>query len=353
MDKLSTLNNFVKTLELSDSISVDKITITRELIKRLKNTVNDALLDKIVITSKNVNDFKTEVNSLLENSDTINDNMTTEGTIETFQLEGSVDDVNILVAENSKIPPERGTIIQKLWKVKFKDGTTGYAIFSDTSNEEFSKLVNAQLSTALITAPPGSIENLDKTILISDLRNIIKENASRDLTNIFVGLEKPGLTARQLRDIDIDADPELTNISNKNDLKVAIAELNSATTEEEITIAQGKLQSLAEKENLYSTSIGPTPNNDYSDLKRFKLQKDDNTIVEVTMSMPIISWGPDIPGIPIRNDANTKDIKNRKDDGMSYIIDLGGFDPVIRDGKPNPLPATRFYNYGPPWATAT
>jgi len=86
-------------------------------------------------------------------------------------------------------------------------------------------------------------------------------------------------------------------------------------------------------------------------LKRFNLEVDEENTIVVTASMAVVSWGDDVFGIPLRDVNGPKDVSNRKDDGKCYIVDMGGIDPVIRKGTPNPLPATRYHNNGPDGAT--
>lgn len=355
LDNYKLLSDMVEQLQDHNMKSTNKISVIRSLIKIINDTKNDLLLGNIELSDDDIDNYKKAVdNAILGNNVNLMTNIETTVTLENMQLGGFIDDINLEFTLNSIEPPEHGSIIQKLWEVRFSDNTTGHVIISDASDIELSTLVNAQLSTALSTAPNGAVEDLDITVSLSDLEQIINNN-SRNISNLIVGLEKPGLVARQLRDIDINNDPELQFLTNeqKNNLINAVNILNSAQTEQEKNNAQNNLQSIATNFGLYSTSLGPTPNFDYSDLKRFRLQKDQNTIVTVTLSMPVVSWGELVHGIPLRDINGLKNKTNRKDDGKCYIVDLGGIDPVIRNGTPNPLPATKFYNNGPSGATET
>jgi hypothetical protein len=348
------LSEMVTTLKSADIVSTNCISSIRHLIKEINNARAQVLSGDIELTEQDIDSYQLAVdNAICGDKVLLITDVKTTATIETFQLDGSIDDVNLEFNQNSTIPPEHGTIIQKLWKIGFKDSTTGHSIVSDTSDVDLSALFNAQLSTALSTAPLGSVEDLDITISLEDLREIILIN--RNISSLINGLEKPGLIPRQLRDIDIDLDPELQSLTEelKNKLKNAIETLNFAVTDEKINNAQIELQTVATDAGLYSTSIGPTANGNYSDLKKFRLQKDGNNIVDVILSMPVVSWddpNDPIAGIPLRDSSGPKNKTNRKDNGKSYIVDLGGIDPVIRNGRPNPLPATRYYNNGPPSA---
>jgi hypothetical protein len=349
------LTDMVIDLKSLNIISTNRVSNIRTLIRQLNDIKTKILNDGFNPTLQEMTNYQAAVDNAIAGKDIVNLEIETNASIEMFQLGASTDNVNLEFEENSIKAPERGTIIQKLWKVQFIDDTFGHAIVSDTSDPDLSALLNGQISTALSTAPNGAVEDLGFTILLSDLEEIILTNSSQDLTELFNNLEKPGLIARQLRDIDIDNDISLQSLDNtqKINIKSAIDVLNLATTVEDINNAQSALQTVAEAAGLYSTSIGPLANLNYSDLKRFNLQKDENTIVSVTMSMPVISWGESVPGIPLRDSEGPKNKSNRKDNGTSYIVDLGGIDPVIRQGRPNPLPPTRYYNNGPIDATET
>lgn len=361
--KFKRLANMAKILGIVDDMSVDHVSNTRTLIKQIENLMDDVMCGETEtageLTDQDIDNLQTQVDEIVQNTNNIqvDQNITTSQAIEMFQLGASIDDVEFEFDSSSVIPPERGIIKQKLWKIQFTDTTQGYAIVSDTSDVDLSTLLNGQVAVALSTSPANSVEDLGITISMSDLENIIVANGSKDLTVLFNQFQKPGLTARQLRDIDVNTDPELSSLSTveKNNLSIAIDVLNAATTIEDIENAQEALQSVATNVGLFSTSLGPTGNSNYSDLKRFNLQKDNQSIVSVTLSMPVISWGSntDISGIPLRDENGPKNKTNRKDDGTCYIVDLGGIDAVIRNGTPNPLPATKFYNNGPAGATET
>lgn len=343
------LNTMVESLESVNTSTTNRVSSIRNLIGKINRTKERLLLGAITITEEELAEYQHVVDSAVNGKDIeLLKNIETTHDIELFQLGVSTDSVNLDIIPNSLHAPEHGTILQKLWKVSFTDNSTGYVIFSDTSDEVLSSLVNAQLSTALATSPDGAVEDLNLTISVSDIK---AAQESRDLSNLFTGFEKPGLVARQLRDINIDTDPELISLTDqqKTDIKSAVNILNS--TNDENSTAQNQLQVAAEAVGLYSTSLGPTANVEYSDLKKFKLLKEDNTEIIVVASIPVVSWGSSVAGIPVRDGSSIKDKNNRKDSGTSYIIDLGGKDLVIRQGNPNPLPATRFYNNGPKGAT--
>jgi hypothetical protein len=348
------LRDMISLLRVVDAASTDRVAEIRQLIRRITATMTDVLNGAIVLTPQIIDAYRSEVNDALENTDIdTNREVTTSATLEMFQLGAPTSNVVLDFDSTTVAPPERGYIIQKLWKVEFTNGSTGHAIISDTSDEELSALFNAQLSTALSTAPKGSIEDLEGIIVFDDLKQHVLTNGSQDLSSFFDRLELPGLVCRQLRDIDIDADPELQSLTTeqKTNLKNSVSTLNSATTEEETASGLADLQEKATEAGIFSISLGPTPSFEYSDLKRIRLQKDLNTIVDVTLSMPVVSWGNDVSGLPLRDVSGPKDRSNRKDDGTSYIVDFGGIDPVIRAGAPNPLPPTRYFNNGPNFAT--
>lgn len=351
LDNYRLLCDFVDSLKLADTKTTDQVSNIRNLIFEIDSIKEQLLADTLELSETQINNLKSTVDDAINGKDISNRNVLTSHEIEVFQLGVPADNIHFEVAENSLIPPERGTIIQKLWKVGFIDGTFGYVIVSDTTHQDLSALLNSQISTILSDAPPGCLEDLNITINLSDLQEII-DNNSQDLSNLLNNLEKPGLVSRQLRDIDIDSDPALIDFldaSGKQQLKDAISELDG--TDEK----QDKLESVATSLGLFSTSLGPSPNLNYSDLKRFILRIDDQTQVIVTLSMPVITWDPQesIKGIPIRDPQGLINKANRRDDGTSYIVDMGGFDPVIRDGLPNPLPPTRFFHNGPAGATET
>jgi hypothetical protein len=354
IDTYRLLVDMSTTLKTIDTISTNKVDTIRQLAKKIDTTITNVLSDNSTVSEQDINNFQISVNNILSDTDiSLEQNVVTESTIEMFQIGASPDDVNLPFNNNSTIPFEHGSILQKLIKIGFvnNDGT-GHMIVSDVSDPDLATVLNAQISTALGTAPEGAVENLNITVSLNELKNMI---GSRDIVTLFNTFEKPGLVARQLRDININSDPALSGLSNdvKINLQNAATILNLSTTPGEFATAQTNLKTLATYAGLYSTALGPTPNFNYSDLKRFMLQKDDDTIVSVTASMPVVSWGPDIPGIPLRDQMGPVDRTNRKDDGMSYIVDLGGINPVARQGKPNPLPATRYFNNGPNGATVT
>jgi hypothetical protein len=357
LEKYQLLCNLLERLNTVNISSTNHVANVRSLIKKIKELKDDILTNSLELSQEELNELMTAV----EDAETGREisfitNIQTSASIKTFQLGGTSDDVNLKFKENSLIAPEHGTILQKLWKVGFNESqatgpATGYAIVSDTSDVELSTLFNANLSTALLDSPSGAVEDLNITISLQELRTIIETNNSRDVSDLFNNLEKPAPIARQLRDIDIDADPSLSGLTEeqKTDLKTAVNTLNSEETPE----AFDNLQTVATSVGLFSTSLGAIANLNYSDLKRFKLQKE-TELVDVVASIPVVSWSDSpIAGIPLRDENGPKNKTNRKDEGTSYIVDLGGKDPVIRQGAPNPLPATRYYNFGPNGATET
>lgn len=345
------LSDIIGLLKNANETETNHVANLRNLIMQFNEIKESFLVGSIPVTNEDIAKYRAIAESILAGKD-VNTiiNVESEHSLEMFQLGVSEDNVILDFDTTSRHAPEHGFIIQKLWKVGFKDGTTGHMVISDTSNLDLSTLLNAQLSTTLATAPNGAVEDLNLTIALSDIEPL---TASQDLSSLISNLEKPGLVPRQLRDIDLDLDPELQSLSvdQKNNLKNAVGALNSASTDEDIVLARETLQLAASDAGLYSTSLGPTPNFDYSDLKRFNLRKNDNTIVSVVASMPVVSWGDTIEGIPLRDPFGPKNKTNRKDNGTSYIVDLGGIDAAIRNGRPNPLPATKYYNNGPTSAT--
>lgn len=336
MESIKTLCNYVKSLEVLNNQKTSSISRIRKLQKQIDTTIVQSLNGQIELTSAIISNYKDAVNMLLQNSDLSvmsEQRVRVTHTVINFQLTAPEERVILSFDENSRSLPERGIIIQPLWKVKFKDGSTGYAIFSDASDTDLATVLQAQEAPILNTVPDSALELVDITVNIENIHD-------RDLTQVFATLEKPGLVSRQLRDVNIDTDPALQGLTveQKEILKEAVQ--------------NDTLESVIAELGLTSIALGPHANPDYSDFKRFKVLKKDGTEVSVTVSMPIITWGgEDIKGIPLRNDKKNADKHNRLDDGTCYVVDLGGRDPVIRDGRPNPLPATKYVNNGPPGAT--
>ena len=335
MESIKTLCNYVKSLEVLNNQKTSSISRIRKC--KSKSTLPSCNRNgQIELTSAIISNYKDAVNMLLQNSDLSvmsEQRVRVTHTVINFQLTAPEERVILSFDENSRSLPERGIIIQPLWKVKFKDGSTGYAIFSDASDTDLATVLQAQEAPILNTVPDSALELVDITVNIENIHD-------RDLTQVFATLEKPGLVSRQLRDVNIDTDPALQGLTveQKEILKEAVQ--------------NDTLESVIAELGLTSIALGPHANPDYSDFKRFKVLKKDGTEVSVTVSMPIITWGgEDIKGIPLRNDKKNADKHNRLDDGTCYVVDLGGRDPVIRDGRPNPLPATKYVNNGPPGAT--
>lgn len=354
METYLKLSVMAENLKIANTSTTDHIGNIRKLLLYINNLKENILLEKVTLSENDIDKLQLMVDDIINNVKTeLNFNIESTFDVEMFQL-GSLSDNVIMDYDNtSKIPPEHGIIIQKLWKIGFKDNTQGHMIVSDTNDKDLSLVLNANLSTALGTAPSGAVENLNLTITLSKLRELIQ--SSRDISSFFNNFEKPGFTARDLRDINIDNDPSLSYLSNeqKNKLKNAVAILNNALTEEEKNIAQENLLFVAQNEGLYSTSLGPVGNIEYSDLKRFDLIKDDGSTISITASMPVVSWGEDIQGIALKNSNGTKTKSNQKHPGTSYIIDMGGIVSVCRQGPANPLPETKYFNNGPSGATET
>lgn len=359
-----------ETLRRLNAVSTEHVASVRRLTREI-----DALMSQTLcadddddeggasgVTSADVARLQAQVDALEQGSallDNGDDDVETTASIEMFQLGASIDDVTLEFAENSTVPPEKGTIVQKLWRVAFADGTQGHAIFADVSDRDVAALFNAQVSTALATAPSGAVEDLDITVSLAEVREHLATSGQggglRDVSDWFVGLQKPGLTARQVRDVDVDTDPELASLpaDKRAALASASVALNSAASDDAVLQATAQMEVAASDAGLYSTALGPFGNVDYSDLKRLRVQKDDGSTATVTVNLPVVCWSTEpIAGIPLRDTQGPTRKSNRKDDGTSYIVDLGGFDPVIRRGRPNPLPPTRFYNNGPAGATA-
>lgn len=344
------LCDMIEILESVNTSSTNRVANIRRLIKQIDGK-KTSVLNGGTIEENEITELQSFVDIIVAGNDIpTSTNVETTHEIEMFQIDASASNVHLEFNPNSSIPPEHGTIVQKLWKVGFNDETTGHVIFTDTSDPDFAALVNAQISTALTTAPTGSVEDLGITVQLSDVEAAM---LTQDLSSVFTTFEKPGRTCRQLRDIDIENDPALTHLTSeqKTALIDAVTVLNDASGSEQIELAQAELQTAATNAGIFSTSLGPSPNLNYSDLKRFNLQKDETTVVSVTASIPVVSWGESILGIPLRDPSGNKNKANRKDSGHSYIVDMGGIDAVIRQGKPNPLPAHRYYNNGPNGAT--
>ena len=350
MDKYKQLTDMLDSVASLDLSLVNNVDNARKLSKTLEK-LRENILNGIDVSDGEIAFNQKNLTNVMSGKD-LQSTTTVQATmdVEMFQLGIPKENLVLEFSGNTLRAPEHGTLIQKLWKVKFADGKTGHAIISDTSNVALSTLVNAQVSHALKDAPDSAVEDLDLTIPLADLESEIDE--TRDLTKYFNTLEKPGLVCRQLRDININDDPALEFLSQeqKETLMAKISNLNREIGETNIAAAQTDLLGYAKSIGFYSTSIGPTPNMNYSDLKRFKVINGSETIT-VVASIPIISWGNGVTGIALRNSAGPKDKTNRKDDGHSYIVDMGGIDPVILNGAANPLPAIRYFNNGPPKAT--
>lgn len=352
--KYKILCEYINSLKTVNTDTTYYVSQVRDLIFEIEK-IKDSLLDKtIILTDEQLKNYGLMVENAKSGKKIRNRNVKTTHEFEMFQMGSSPSNVNLDVVPNSLIPPEKGTLIQKLWKIQFSDMSFGYVVVSDTSNLELSKLLNGQVSTVLQDAPNASVENLPITIDINLLSQTISSHPN-DISSLFTGLQKPGLVARQLRDIDIDSDPSLSDIDSdiKLLMKNAVKDLNNSQDPDTEKLSQLVLEKLAIDAGLFSTSLGPVPNFEYSDLKRFKLKLSDTDTVSVTLSMPVVAWGSDISGFPLRNPNGPRNKSNRKDDGTSYIVDLGGIDPVIRQGAPNPLPPTKFFANGPAGATET
>jgi len=236
MEDLNTYRTLCDMIDRLDKVNnelTNDVGNIRKLVKDIDNMKENLLLGTISISEEEINDLHLAVDKAISGENVnITTKVETSATIEMFQLGASSDNVSLKIKENTLEPPEHGTIIQKLWKVGFVDNSKGHVIISDTSYEPLSRLVNAQLSTALSTAPSDSVENLGVTIKLSELEELIN-NGSQDISSFFNGFHKPGLVCRQLRDINIDTDPSLTQISEemKSSLKMAIEEVNKSTEE--------------------------------------------------------------------------------------------------------------------------
>ena len=361
IEKLKEIKTCLEVLNTSETNGVAQI---RELLKNVNKALQQSICGK-EITLTEINNFQTAKQMLLNNSnlpmsETV---LSIESSFRVFQIGsdnkilGAQNDTSIvnldLLEKNpkTKTPPERGTFIQQLWKVGFlgEDGTpggggTGYMIVTDSSDLNFSSAFTSQHSSPLIDAPERSCEDLgtfgnDLLDRIVSARDNLSIDGVRDVSDVMNTFHKPGLTSRQLRDIDIKNDPYIKSmgISDDNLNRLVVNKGNKV-----------ELTTIAEELGFYVTKgsdpvIGPYPNSNYSDVKKFRLS--DGTVV--ISSMPIICWGAESRGIPLRDISLPSNKNNRKDDGTNYICDLGGRDPAIRDGTPNPLPAHRFYGNGP------
>jgi len=348
METYQILNEMCKTLQEVNDDTTNHVGNVRKTIQHI-NSLKDKILEgSLTLSDSDLAKLQKTVDDVIDNSIAeLNFNIETTHEIEMFQLGAPSSNVIMDLDTSSLIPAEHGIIIQKLWKVEFKDNSKGHMIVSDTSDEALCQVLSAQLSTALATAPLGSVEDLDLTISLSDLRNAAQN--SQDISAFFKGFEKPGLVCREIRDIDVDTDPTLSHLSEiqKTQIKTAVSILNNSVTDQEREEAQANLLTVVQEMDIFSTSLGPHPNLEYSDLKRFNLVKDDNSTIKVVASMPVVSWGDDVQGIPLRNPNGLKNKANQSSPGTSYIVDMGGIMPVIRQGFPNPLPATRYFDHGP------
>ena len=265
---------------------------------------------------------------------------------------GSQIDISTIVGETPAVEfelPERMVIEQKLWKsntVGVGDvGTTfGYYIFTDSDNAIFSSIVGAQLAPPLFDSPNDGCEiittGLSKTQFIN---NITSTQSTRDITGQSLTFQNFGLVARELRDIDIPngnagiaQDPTIANLVDTGAMSATqLSDIISAASAINVdggdtTVNQSILYFAAQNGGLWSTSLGPVPNPNYSDFKRFIFNDGSPPI---TCSMALICYNQEMTGIKKRKlgDGNTK--ANRASTGLAYIQDFGGVDSVIRAGQ--------------------
>jgi len=166
MNAIQSLSGLLNTLKKIDDSHVDLISDVRELKQKIKNKINDALND-VVIPEKDLNDCRIATEALVQGQDIdIDSNITVTPEVSVVQLGTSNDVANFRFAEGSKLPPEKGTIVQKIWRVNLINNNNnphfynGYVIFSDANDRDFCELVGAQVSTALADSPNGAVEDL-------------------------------------------------------------------------------------------------------------------------------------------------------------------------------------------------
>jgi len=254
----------------------------------------------------------------------------------------SGDPITALDLEGDMHVPERATIEQRLWRLPVGSGS-GCFVFSDSSDSDFAKAVGSQFAPPLANSPASGCEVVDlPSTTKAEFLALFDGSTTRDLLQSFrelgVQLQNFGLVARRLVDADLPTDPAIPH-GVAADLEAA---LSAAGEDEVLQLAA------ARSAGIWSTSLGPSPNGSYSDFKRFVLS--DAVFV---VSAPLICYGEapyEIPGIPKRDPQGPATKSNRLDDGRCYVVDMGGIDPVIRKGKPNPLPPHRYNSHGPDFA---
>lgn len=250
--------------------------------------------------------------------------------------------------------PERIVIEQKLWTfttvTPSGQNVAGQYIFSDSSDAELAALVGSQIAPVLSDSPPQGCELINANMTRQEFIDMIRDASQHQNIEMlrkmedsrFTVMEHFGLCPRELRDIDVVND--LTIASLNLDAQI-LADLDNAAKASPLD--EAALSSAASAAGLWSTSLGPVPNPKYSDFKRFFFTDGK----ELTVSLPLIAYDTDMKGICMRDLNGNLDVNNRKTDGKSYLIDMGGIVPACRLGKPNPLPAHRYNNNGPDFAS--
>jgi hypothetical protein len=233
-------------------------------------------------------------------------------------------------------PVERGIMELPLWEFEAKDGRPIFGVISDISDTKLANALGALPAPALLQSPDAAVEEIG-TVREADLISDWGKRVSS------LRLETPGLTARTLDGIAASSsapgnnakdaftqDPAHAFLSDLQKEAVAALDAETATTEE-----------VREQGGLFSTTLGPTPNPLYSEVKRLTVLRDGKPLV-VVLNIPIVAWGSQaLRGVPLHMD------------GRQYVVDVGGSDPCIRASPPNPLPATQFVPGGPPPMSAS
>ena len=288
------------------------------------------------------------------------------------------DDSRISVANSGKVqvgfietekdglqPVERGIMHIPLWECKDTNGKYIYGSVSDISDPILAERFGAILAPTLLTTPCDAMEDLGH---MCDEESLISNEGLR--VTSFCDLEKPGLTARTLKGIRdslnnafdppplcaaanyktirdaLQQDPVWGKLSDGQ--RDAVNQMNEANDDNDVKVAEAA--GLPKCGDVQSTALGPSPNNMYSDHKKFTITRGGKKVV-VVINLPIIAWGDEVcayPGYDDTPDAQVNNGDNRLDNGKQYVVDFGGQDSTIRKSPPNSTPETKFVNNGPP-----
>ena len=368
---MKTIEKLTAILKIIDSLNInltDKVGTFRKFKKNIQDIIKNITFGIISEENINIDEISNNMNNLIFTNTSVISQSNKNGKFiknriinHQLNIDGRPQEIDssnkgliffdknndiIDLSRNDFETPERGILVQKLWKIPINNGLYGNCIITDTSDPQLSSTTCSQLALVLADAPDSACELIDLSdITLNQFIEIFRNANSntdnlRDISDLGLSnfsFENFGLISRNITDIDIFNDPSLQHLSNEqknemnNDLQI-------------VGLNKDNLLEIAKKFGLWSYTLGPVPNHEYSDFKRFILADD-----IITCSMPLICYGnnQDILGIKRKNPSLESNFNNRLDDGKCYVVDMGNIDPVIRSGSPNPLPAHRFYNNGP------